>query len=81
MQKRTAVRDENFQELIRKHCCCVLQITWPRRFGKPLFLDTLKNFLQMDFENPGAADKHAKFFSGQLTRSIPSSTLASVPKP
>lgn len=79
MQKRLAVGDENFPDMIRRNCYYVdktefiktvmesdshvLLITRPRRFGKTLFMDTLKNFLQMDFENPGAADKQAQLFA------------------
>ena len=78
--KHLAISCENFADLIRHGCYYadktehiraviedksrVLVLTRPRRFGKTLFMDTLKSFLQVDFENPGATDKHEKLFAG-----------------
>ena len=80
MKKRLAVGGENFRDMIRDNCYYVdktdyikavmesgskvLLITRPRRFGKTLFMDTLKSFLQVDFANPGAETKNAALFSG-----------------
>lgn len=80
MKKKLAVGGENFPNMIRNHCYYVdktgfirtvmesesrvLLVTRPRRFGKTLFIDTLKSFLQIDFVNPGAATKNAALFSG-----------------
>ncbi len=79
MQKRLTVGDENFPDLIRKNGYYVdktefiktvmesdshvLLITRPRRFGKTLFMDALKNFLQIDFEAPGAVIKQERLFA------------------
>ena len=73
MKKKLAVGSENFPNMIRNHCYYVdktgfirtvmesesrvLLVTRPRRFGKTLFIDTVKSFLQIDFVNPGAATK------------------------
>ena len=80
MKKELAVGGENFPNMIRNHNYYVdktgfirmvmesesrvLLVTRPRRFGKTLFIDTLKSFLQIDFVNPGAATKNAALFSG-----------------
>ena len=80
MLKKPAVGNENFPDMIRNNCYYVdktgfiktlmesesrvLLITRPRRFGKTLFMDTLKSFLQIDFDNPGATIQHEKLFSG-----------------
>lgn len=80
MKKKLAVGGENFPSMIRKNCYYVdktgfiravmkserrvLVVTRPRRFGKTLFMDTLKSFLQVDFANPGAETKNAALFSG-----------------
>ncbi len=80
MKKKLAVGGENFPNMIRNHCYYVdktgfirtvmesesrgLLVTRPRRFGKTLFIDTVKSFLQIDFVNPGAATKNASLFSG-----------------
>lgn len=80
MKKKLAVGGENFLSMIRKNCYYVdktgfiravmkserrvLVVTRPRRFGKTLFMDTLKSFLQVDFANPGAETKNAALFSG-----------------
>ena len=36
----------------------------PKSFGKTLFLDTIKEFFQIDPENPGSSKKNAELFSG-----------------
>lgn len=80
MLKKPADDNENFPDMIRNNCYYVdksgfiktlmesesrvLLITRPRRFGKTLFMDTLKSFLQIDFDNPGATIQHEKLFSG-----------------
>ena len=80
MKKKLAVGGENFPSMIRKNCYYVdktgfiravmkserrvLVVTRPRRFGKTLFMDTLKSFLQVDFANPGAETKNAALLSG-----------------
>ena len=80
MLKKPAVGNENFPDMIRNNCFYVdntgfiktlmesesrvLLITRPSRFGKTLFMDTLKRFLQIDFDNPGATIQHEKLFSG-----------------
>lgn len=81
MQKKLAVGGENFPDMIRKNCYYVdktdfiktvmesenrvMLITRPRRFGKTLFMDTLKNFLQMDFAKPGSTKQHEEMFAGK----------------
>ena len=42
----------------------VLLITRPRRFGKTLFMDTLKNFLQIDVNRPGEVTERRDLFEG-----------------
>ena len=42
----------------------VMLITRPRRFGKTLFMDTIKTFLQVNPSNPGDASFTEKVFSG-----------------
>ena len=80
MQKRLAIGGENFADMIRRNCYYVDKtdfiktlmesetrvqvITRPRRFGKTLFMDTLKNFLQVVFKSPGTTDQHKKMFAG-----------------
>lgn len=80
MLKKLAVGNENFPDMIRNNCYYVdktdfiktlmesesrvLLITRPRRFGKTLFMDTLKSFLQIDFDQPGATAQHEKLFAG-----------------
>lgn len=80
MKKRLAVGGENFRDMIRDNCYYVdktdyikavmesgskvLLITRPRRFGKTLFMDTLKSFLQLDFTHPGATEGHEQLFGG-----------------
>ena len=80
MKKKLAIGGENFPDMIRKNCYYVdktafvqtvmesesrvLLLTRPRRFGKTLFIDTLKSFLQVDFGNPGDNAKNAALFSG-----------------
>lgn len=80
MLKKLAVGGENFSDMIRNNCYYVdktsfikplmdsetrvLLITRPRRFGKTLFMDTLKSFLQVDFDNPGASSRHSELFAG-----------------
>lgn len=80
MLKKLAVGNENFPDMIRNNCYYVdktdfiktlmesesrvLLITRPRRFGKTLFMDTLKSFLQIDFDQPGTTAQHEKLFAG-----------------
>lgn len=79
MQK-LSIGGENFADLIRNDGYYVdktgfnpavmespskgLLITRPRRFGKTLFMDKLKNFLQLDWENPKATTRHQAIFAG-----------------
>ena len=79
-KKELPIAVENFSSMIFKGCYYVDKtpfiqtimedesrvqlITRPRRFGKTLFMDTLKNFLQIDFEHPGTADANAALFAG-----------------
>ena len=39
-------------------------ITRPRRFGKTLFMDTLRRFLEIDPQKPGVTTKQSQLFSG-----------------
>lgn len=39
-------------------------ITRPYCFGKTLFMDMLKSFLQIDWQHPRSAEGHRKFFAG-----------------
>ena len=80
MKKKLAVGVENFPDLIRKDGYYVdktefirtvmesrskvLLITRPRRFGKTLFMDTLKNFLQLDWKYPKETTRHRALFAG-----------------
>lgn len=80
MLKKPAVGNENFPDMIRNNCYYidktdfiktvmesenrVLLITRPRRFGKTLFMDTFKSFLQLDWKNPRNAEGHKKLFAG-----------------
>lgn len=79
MKKELPLAIENFSDLIRKNCYYVDKtpfikvimeaankvqlITRPRRFGKTIFVDTLKSFLQTDFEKPGNQEHHRDLFS------------------
>lgn len=42
---------------------CVHLITRPRRFGKTLFMDTLRTFLEVDARNPGDVSRQASIFA------------------
>ena len=42
----------------------VLLITRPRRFGKTLFMDMLKSFLQLNWKDPRNMEGHQKLFAG-----------------
>ena len=53
----------------------VLLITRPRRFGKTLFMDTLKNFLQIDVNRPGEVTERRDLFEGLETVSYTHLTL------
>lgn len=80
MKKELPIGVENFRDLIRgdfyyvdktsfikpvmESGSKVLLMTRPRRFGKTLFMDTLKNFLQLNPEKPGDQTKEAALFSG-----------------
>ena len=39
-------------------------ITRPHCFGKTLFMDMLKSFLQINWQHPRSAEGHQKFFAG-----------------
>ncbi len=80
MTKFLPIGIENFRDIIRKDCyyvdktsCIktvmtpgskVLLITRPRRFGKTLFMDMLRCFLQINREHPGEADVNRALFAG-----------------
>ena len=80
MKKNLAVGVANFPDMIRENCYYVdktdfirtvmesgsrvLLITRPRRFGKTLFMDTLKSFLQVDFSHPGERSGNEALFAG-----------------
>ncbi len=80
MRKELPIAIETFPDLIRKGCYYVDKtpfikvvmtegkkvrlITRPRRFGKTLFMDMLKSFLQLDWKNPRGTEGHEKLFSG-----------------
>lgn len=79
MKKILPIGIENFPDMIRNHCYYVDKtafiktvmtsgskvqlITRPRRFGKTLFMGTMKSFLQLDFKNPKSVEGHAALFS------------------
>ena len=44
--------------------CNVLLLTRPRRFGKTFFLKMLKDFFQLDYQQPGNQEKQKELFSG-----------------
>ena len=44
--------------------CNVLLLTRPRRFGKTFFLKMLKDFFQLDYQQPGSQEKQKALFSG-----------------
>ena len=80
MKKDLAIGYDSFSDLIGNRCyyvdktpflISVLQdksnvmlITRPRRFGKTLFMDTLKNFLQIDVNCPGEVTEQRELFEG-----------------
>lgn len=80
MNKELPIAIENFPDLIRNNCYYVDKtsfikpvmtagkkvrlITRPRRFGKTLFMDMLKSFLQLDWKKPGSSEAHQKLFAG-----------------
>ncbi len=80
MKKDLPIAMETFPDLIRKGCYYVDKtpfikevmtagkkvrlITRPRRFGKTLFMDTLKSFLQLDWNHPHDTASHEKLFAG-----------------
>ena len=80
MQKKLAVGGENFPDMIRSNSYYVdktdfiktvmepenrvLLITRPRRFGKTLFMDMLKSFLQLNWKDPRNREGHQKLFAG-----------------
>ena len=46
-------------------------ITRPRRFGKTLFMDTLRRFLDIDPQKPGDTTKQSQLFSGlNITKEV-----------
>lgn len=82
--KQLSIGGENFADLIRDDCYYVdktgfiqavmespskvLLIMRPRRFGKTLFMDTLKNFLQVDWKSPKETAQHQALFAGLKIR-------------
>ena len=74
MNRELPIAIENFPDLIRNNCYYVDKtsfikpvmtagkkvrlITRPRRFGKTLFMDMLKSFLQLDWKKPGSSEAH-----------------------
>ena len=80
MKKVLPIGIENFRDMIRKNCYYidktayikplmeagnkVLLLTRPRRFGKTLFMDTLKSFLQLDFQKGSGGERNAALFDG-----------------
>lgn len=80
MPKELPIAIETFPDLIRTGCYYVdktsfiktvmttgqkvLLVARPRRFGKTLFLDMLKSFLQLEWQNPRGTTGHAKLFAG-----------------
>ena len=53
-----------FIKAVMEYDAQVLLITRPRRFGKTLFMDTLRHFLAIDPVNPGNSDASARLFTG-----------------
>ncbi len=51
-------------QAVMQHDAQVLLITRPRRFGKTLFMHTLREFVQIDCDNPGSRESQARLFSG-----------------
>ena len=80
MTKELPIGIDNFPNIIRNNCYYVdktkyiktvlnpgiqvLLITRPRRFGKSLFINTVKSFLQIDPKNPGDDTVNAELFKG-----------------
>lgn len=80
MNKVLPIGMENFRDLIRSNCYYVDKtdfiktvmesgskvhlITRPRRFGKTIFTDTLKSFLQIDLQKPGNTERNQALFAG-----------------
>ncbi len=80
MKKGLAVGGDAFADLVRKNCYYVdktlfirtimesqskvLLLMRPRRFGKTLFMDTIKSFLQVNFGDPGNSEAQKALFSG-----------------
>lgn len=85
--KTLPIAIENFSDMIRKDCyyvdktsfiktvmeagCKVQLITRPRRFGKTLFMETLKSFLQIHFQKPGSTEHNASLFEGLKVSECP----------
>lgn len=44
--------------------CMVLMMTRPPKFGRTLFMDTLRTFLDVNPENPGDRSRQEKLFAG-----------------
>ena len=53
-----------FIQTVMEYDAQVLLLTRPRRFGKTLFIDTLRCFLAIDPCNPGNTDANAQLFKG-----------------
>ena len=79
MKKALPIGVQNYAVIVKKNCCyvdktpfirplmtsgtAVQLITRPRRFGKTLFMDTLKSFLQIDKNHPGDASCQQTLFA------------------
>ena len=84
MKKSLAVGNESFQSMRGKDCYYVDKtafikpvmtsdkyvqlITRPRRFGKSLFLDTLRTFLDLNPYDPADVSRQEKLFAGLSVR-------------
>ena len=80
MRKGICIGGDSFKKLMERHGYYVdktrpikrllesggevILITRPRRFGKSLFLDMMKTFLNPDLENPGGVALQEKLFAG-----------------
>ena len=53
-----------FIKAVIEHAAQVLLITRPRRFGKTLFMDTMRRFLELNPVKPGCSESNARLFSG-----------------
>lgn len=81
MKKTLSAGNESFRDMIENHRyyvdktpyikplmesgSVVQLITRPRRFGKTLFMDTLREFLDVDVTAPGSTERHKALFADQ----------------